>query len=113
MQDKGRGSLSRPRPMDTAPQSGSGFSVGGRNFNFLLGQVVGNQKVREEIAWFQHSARWLSQVVFRDFAGISAGVIFHPLGSSWGSAFPLLLQPPYSRRVQAGIYSNIAPQNKE
>ena len=110
---KAGGRFRAPGQWTPPRRAGRGFSVGGRNFNFLLGQVVGNQKVREEIAWFQHSARWLSQVVFRDFAGISAGVIFHPLGSSWGSAFPLLLQPPYSRRVQAGIYSNIAPQNKE
>lgn len=40
------------------------------------------RKFREEIAWFQHPTRWLSQVVFRNFAGVSAGVIFHPLGST-------------------------------
>lgn len=94
-------------------RAGRDFSIGGRNFHFLLWQVAGIRKFREKADMFRLFTRWLSQVVFRDFAGISAGVIFHPLGSSRGSAFPLLLQPPYFRRVQAGIYSNIAPQNKE
>lgn len=94
-------------------RAGRGFSIGGRNFHFLLWQVAGIRKFREKTAMFRLFTRWPSQVVFRDFTGIGAGVIFHPLGSSRGSTFPLLLQPPYSRRVHAGIYSNIAPQNKE
>ena len=110
---KAGGRLCAPRPATPPRRAGRGFSIGGRNFNFLLWQVAVNEENRGKTASFHHFTRWLSQVVFRDFAGISAGVIFHPLGSSWGSAFPLLLQPPYSRRVQAGIYSNIAPQNKE
>lgn len=110
---KAGGRFGAPQPATPPRRAGRGFSIGGRNFNFLLGRVVGNRKGREGIAWFQHSARWLSQVVFRDFAGISVGVIFHPLGSSRGSASAQPIQPPYSRRVQAGIYSNIAPQNKE
>ena len=110
---KAGGRLRAPQPATPPRRAGRGFSIGGRNFRFLLWQVPVNEENRENTASFHHFTRWLSQVVFRDFAGISAGVIFHPLGSSWGSAFPLLLQPPYSRRVQAGIYSNIAPQNKE
>ncbi len=110
---KAGGRFATLRPATPPRRAGRGFSIGGRNFHFLLGQVVGNRKGREGIAWFQHSARWLSQVVFRDFAGISVGVIFHPLGSSRGSVSAQPLQPPYSRRVQAGIYSNIAPQTKE
>ena len=67
-------------------------------------------------ASFHHFTRWLSQVVFRDFAGIGAGVIFHPLGASRGSVFPLSLQPPQNRRVKAGIFANfrrsIMPREK-
>ena len=104
---KAGGRFGAPGQRTPPRRAGRGFSIGGRNFYFLLGQVVGNRKVREEIPWFQHSARWLSQVVFRDFAGISAGVIFHPLGSSRGSVSAQPLQSPYSRRVQAGICARI------
>ena len=103
---KAGGRLRVPRPATPPRRAGRGFSIGGRNFNFLLWQMVVVRKFREEIAWFQHPTRWLSQVVFRNFAGVSAGVIFHPLESSRGSVFPLPLQPPYSRRVQAGIFAN-------
>lgn len=110
---KAGGRLRALLPTTPPRRAGRGFSIGGRNFHFLLWQVAGIRKFREKTAMFRLFTRWPSQVVFRDFTGIGAGVIFHPLGSSRGSAFPLLLQPPYSRRVQAGIYSNIAPQNKE
>ena len=104
---KAGGRLCAPRPATPPRRAGRGFSIGGRNFNFLLWQVVVVRKFREEIAWFQHPTRWLSQVVFRNFAGVSAGVIFHPLGSTWGSGFPLSLQPPQNRRISAGICARI------
>ena len=104
---KAGGRLCVPRPATPPRRAGRGFSIGGRNFNFLLWQVVGIRKFREKIAWFQHPTRWLSQVVFRNFAGVSAGVIFHPLGASRGSVFPLPLQPPQNWRVQAGICASI------
>ena len=103
---KAGGRLCAPRPATPPRRAGRGFSIGGRNFHFLLGRVAGIRKFREKTTVFRHSARWLSQVVFRDFAKTSAGVIFHPLESSRGSVFPLPLQPPYSRRVQAGIFAN-------
>lgn len=90
---KAGGRFATLRPATPPRRAGRGFSIGGRNFNFLLGQVVENRKVRGRIAWFQHSARWLLQVVFGDFARISVGVIFHPLESSRGSIFPRTLQP--------------------
>ena len=113
---KAGGRLCAPRPATPPRRAGRGFSIGGRNFHFLLGRVAGIRKFREKTTVFRHSARWLSQVVFRGCAGISAGVIFHPLESSRGSVFPLPLQPPYSRRVQAGIFANfrrsIMPREK-
>ena len=104
---KAGGRLRAPRPATPPRRAGRGFSIGGRNFNFLLWQMVVVRKFREEIAWFQHPTRWLSQVVFRNFAGVSAGVIFHPLGSTRGSGFPLSLQPPQNRRISAGICARI------
>ena len=104
---KAGGRLRVPRPATPPRRAGWGFSIGGRNFNFLLWQMVVVRKFREEIAWFQHPTRWLSQVVFRNFAGVSAGVIFHPLGSTRGSGFPLSLQPPQNRRISAGICARI------
>ena len=90
-----RGGRKRPFARGTPPRrAGRGFSIGGRNFHFLLWQVAVNEENREKTASFHHFARWLSQVVFRNFAGVSAGVIFHPLGASRGSVFPLSLQPP-------------------
>ena len=103
---KAGGRLCAPRPATPPRRAGRGFSIGGRNFHFLLGRVAGIRKFREKTTVFRHSARWLSQVVFRDFAKTNAGVIFHPLESSRGSVVPLPLQPPYSRRVQAGIFAN-------
>ena len=104
---KAGGRLRAPQPATPPRRAGRRFSIGGRNFNFLLWQVVGIRKFREEIAWFQHPTRWLSQVVFRNFAGVSAGVSFHPLGSTRGSGFPLSLQPPQNRRISAGICARI------
>ena len=104
---KAGGRLRAPQPATPPRRAGRGFSIGGRNFNFLLWQMVVVRKFREEIAWFQHPTRWLSQVVFRNFAGVSAGVIFHPLGSTRGSGFPLSLQPPQNRRISAGICARI------
>ena len=110
---KAGGRLRVPRPATPPRRAGRGFSIGGRNFHFLLWQVVGISKSREKTSVFRHSARWLSQVVFRGCAGISAGVSFHSLESSRGSVFPLSLQPPQCWRVQAGVYADFASQNKE
>ena len=109
---KAGGRLRAPLPATSPRNAGRGFSIGGRNFHFLLWQVVDISKSREKTLAFRHFARWLSQVVFRDFAEISAGVI-PPLGASRGSVFPLSLQPPQCWWVQAGVYADFAPQNKE
>ena len=103
---KAGGRLCAPQPATPPRRAGRGFSIGGRNFNFLLWQVVSISKSREKTAMFRLFTRWLSQVVFRNFVEISAGVIFHPLESSRGSVFPLSLQPPQYWRVQAGIFAN-------
>ena len=108
VQDKGRGSLTRPPASHTAPQSGSGIFH--RWSEFLLWQVAVNEENRGKTVSFHHFTRWLSQVVFRDFAEISAGVIFHPLGSNRGLVFPLLLQPPGYCRFQAGICAEFDAQ---
>ena len=110
---KAGGRLCVSRPATPPRRAGRGFSIGGRNFNFLLWQVVSISKSREKTAMFRLFTRWLSQVVFRNFAEIGAGVIFHPLGASRGSVFPLPLQPPQCWRIQAGVYADFAPQNKE
>ena len=114
---KAGGRLRVPRPATPPRRAGRGFSIGGRNFHFLLWQVTDIRKFRKKTAVFRHSIRWLSQVVFWHFTGISAGVSFHPLGSSRGSVFPLLLQPPQYWRVQAGIFVNVrrsvVPQEKQ
>ena len=91
---KAGGRLCAPRPATPPRRAGRGFSIGGRNFNFLLWQVVSISKSREKTAMFRLFTRWLSQVVFRNFTGVNAGVIFYPLGASRGSVFPLSLQPP-------------------
>ena len=104
---KAGGRLCAPRPATPPRRAGRGFSIGGRNFHFLLWQVAVNEENREKTASFHHFTRWLSQVVFRNFAGVSAGVIFHPLGSTRGSGFPLSLQPPQNRRISAGICARI------
>ena len=104
---KAGGRLCAPRPATPPRRAGRGFSIGGRNFNFLLWQVVGISKSREKTAMFRLFTRWLSQVVFRNFTGVSAGVIFYPLGASRGSVFPLPLQPPQNRRISAGICARI------
>ena len=113
---KAGGRLCAPRPATPPRRAGRGFSIGGRNFNFLLWQVVSISKSREKTAMFRLFTRWLSQVVFRNFTGVSAGVIFYPLGASRGSVFPLSLQPPQNRRVKAGIFANfrrsIMPREK-
>ena len=96
---KAGGRLRAPRPATPPRRAGRGFSIGGRNFNFLLWQVAVNEENRENTASFHHFTRWLSQVVFRDFAETNAGVIFHPLGSSRGSVFHLPLQSPQYWRV--------------
>ncbi len=104
---KAGGRLRAPRPATPPRRAGRRFSIGGRNFHFLLWQVAVNEENREKTASFHHFTRWLSQVVFRNFAGVSAGVIFHPLGSTRGSGFPLSLQPPQNRRISAGICARI------
>ena len=76
----------------------------------MLWQVAVNEENRGKTVSFHHFTRWLSQVVFRDFAEISAGVIFHPLGSNRGLVFPLLLQPPRYCRFQAGICAEFDAQ---
>ena len=107
---KAGGRLCVPRPATPPRRAGLGFSIGGRNFNFLLWQVVGIRNFREKTAIFRLFTRWLLQVVFRDFAGVNAGVIFHPLGSCRGSVFPLPLQPTRYCRFQAGIYAEFDAQ---
>ena len=107
------GRLCAPQPATPPRRAGRGFSIGGRNFNFLLWQVVSISKSREKTAMFRLFTRWLSQVVFRNFTGVSAGVIFYPLGASRGSVFPLSLQPPQNWRVQAGISARICVNQKE
>ena len=107
---KAGGRLRAPQPATPPRRAGRGFSIGGRNFNFLLWQVAVNEENRGKTASFHHFTRWLSQVVFRDFAEISAGVIFHPLGSNRGLVFPLLLQPPRYCRFQAGICAEFDAQ---
>ena len=113
---KAGGRLRVPRPATPPRRAGRGFSIGGRNFSFLLWQVVDIRKFREKTTAFRYFARWPSQVVFRNFTGVSAGVIFYPLGASRGSVFPLSLQPPQNRRVKAGIFANfrrsIMPREK-
>ena len=113
---KAGGRLCAPRPATPPRRAGRGFSIGGRNFHFLLWQVADIRKFRERTAMFRLFTRWLSQVVFRNFTGVSAGVIFYPLGASRGSVFPLSLQPPQNRRVKAGIFANfrrsIMPREK-
>ena len=104
---KAGGRLCAPLPATPPRNAGRGFSIGGRNFNFLLWQVVSISKSREKTAMFRLFTRWLSQVVFRNFTGVSAGVIFYPLGASRGSVFPLSLQPPQNRRISAGICARI------
>ena len=108
---KAGGRLCAPRPATPPRRAGRGFSIGGRNFHFLLWQVAVNEENRGKTVSFHHFKRWLSQVVFRDFAEISAGVIFHPLGSNRGLVFPLLLQPPRYCRFQAGICAEFDVQN--
>ena len=107
---KAGGRLRAPRPATPPRRAGRGFSIGGRNFYFLLWQVAVNEENRGKTVSFHHFTRWLSQVVFRDFAEISAGVIFHPLGSNRGLVFPLLLQPPRYCRFQAGICAEFDAQ---
>ena len=113
---KAGGRLRVPRPATPPRRAGRGFSIGGRNFNFLLWQVVGISKSREKTAMFRLFTRWLSQVVFRNFTGVSAGVIFYPLESNRGSVFLLPLQPPQYWRVKAGVFTtfrrNIMPREK-
>ena len=104
---KAGGRLRAPQPATPPRRAGRGFSIGGRNFHFLLWQVAVNEENRGKTVSFHHFTRWLSQVVFRNFAGVSAGVIFHPLGSTRGSGFPLSLQPPQNRRISAGICARI------
>ena len=114
---KAGGRFRAPGQWTPPRRAGRGFSIGGRNFHFLLWQVIDIRKFRKKTAVFRHSIRWLSQVVFWHFTGISAGVSFHPLGSSRGSVFPLLLQPPQNRQVKAGIFANVkrsvVPQEKQ
>lgn len=64
--------------------------------------MVRNRKTREETVWFRHSARWLLQVVFRNFSENQCGDHFYPLGSTRRSIFSLSLQPPQRCRIQAG-----------
>ena len=54
---KAGGRFGAPLPLTPPRRAGRGCSVGGRNFYFLLGRVVENRKVREEIPWFQHPTR--------------------------------------------------------
>ena len=95
---KAGGRLCAPRPATPPRRAGRGFSIGGRNFRFLLWQVAVNEENRENTASFYHFTRWLSQVVFRDFAETNAGVIFTPWGQAGGQFFIC----PYSHRNTGG-----------
>ena len=84
---KAGGRLRAPRPATPPRRAGRGFSIGGRNFHFLLWQVVDIGKSREKTSVFRHSARWLSQVVFRDFSGDQCGGHFSLPGVKSGVSF--------------------------
>ena len=87
-----RGGRKRPSTRGTTPRrAGRGFSIGGRNFHFLLWQVVGISKSREKTSVFRHSVRWLSQVVFRDFSGDQRGGHFSLPGVKSGVSFSSVL----------------------
>jgi len=66
-QDKGRGPLWRPRPDHTARRAGRGLSVGDRFYPFLAVEGGQKQKEQREKCFVQQSAKWTSQVVFRQF----------------------------------------------
>ena len=76
MQDKGRGSLTRPPASHTAPQSGS--ELFHRWSEFLLFAVAGGryQEIQRENRSVLPFRKVAVQVVFIDFARISAGVSF-------------------------------------
>ena len=94
-----RGGRKRPSTRGTPPRrAGRSFSIGGRNFNFLLWQVADIWKFRKKTVVFRHSVRWLSQVVFWHFTGISAGSVFTPWGQAGGQFFLCA----YSQRNTAG-----------
>ena len=57
---KAGGRLRVPRPATPPRRAGRGFSIGGRNFNFLLWQVVSISKSREKTAMFRLFTRWPS-----------------------------------------------------
>ena len=88
---KAGGRLRVLRPATPPRRAGRGFSIGGRNFNFLLWQVVSISKFREKTSVFRYSARWLSQVVFRDFSGDQRGGHFSPPGVKSGVSFSSVL----------------------
>jgi hypothetical protein len=82
--------LRAPSQQTPPCRAGLGFFIGGRNFKFLLAQVVKNRKGGERIAWFQLFARRLSQVVFRNFSEDQRRGHFSPwgqVGGCFGSAY--------------------------
>lgn len=106
VRDKGRGSLWRPPAVNTAPQSGSGDFVRWSEFQLLAvagGRKQGIQSGKRLISGFQEVAVSGGFGVFRgNSAGITAGVSFHPLGSSRGPAIPQDLQPCQSQQSPDG-----------
>ena len=79
VQDKGRGSLTRPRPATPPRRAGRGFSIGGRNFHFLLWQVAVNEENRGKTVSFTGG--------FQRFCGDQRGGHFSPPGVKPGVSF--------------------------
>ena len=102
MQDKGRGSLWRPRPTDTAPQSGSGIFH--RWSEFSLFAVTGGQKLKNQgenrlISAFRKVAVTGG---FQRFCGNLCGGHFSPPGGKSGVSFSSALTAAAILAVSGG-----------
>ena len=95
---KAGGRLRVPRPATPPRRAGRGVSIGGRNFNFLLWQVVGISKSREKpqcLAIPQGGChRWFSEILWKS----ARGSFFTPWGQVGGHFFLC----PYSRHNVGG-----------
>ena len=95
---KAGGRLCVSRPATPPRRAGRGFSIGGRNFNFLLWQVVGISKSREKpqcLAIPQGGChRWFSEILWKS----ARGSFFTPWGQVGGHFFLC----PYSRHNVGG-----------
>ena len=87
VQDKGRGSLSRPRPTDTAPQSGSGLFH--RWSEFSLFAVAGGryQKIQRKSRHVPPFHKVAVTGGFQRFCGDQRGGHFSPSGVKSGVCF--------------------------